>query len=68
MNKKLLRKEFDAIRNARIVSIFWITETNARAERISHLEKIGAIVRKREALEDAYPNCVFEVDEKKLDI
>ena len=66
MNKKLLQKEFDAIKTARIVSIFWITSTNARAVRIEHLERIGAIVRQREVREDAYPNCVFDVDEAKL--
>ena len=66
MNKKLLQKEFDTIKKARIVSIFWITSTNARAARIEHLEKIGAIVRQRKSRADAYPYCVFDVDEAKL--
>ena len=66
LNKKLLLKEFEAIKKARIVSIFWITETNARAKRVSYLEKIGAIVRQREARADAYPNCVFDIHEQRL--
>ena len=66
MNKKLLQKEFDTIKKARIVSIFWITSTNARAARIEHLEKIGAIVRQRKSRADAYPYCVFAVNEAKL--
>lgn len=64
INKKLLLKEFQVIKKARVVSIFWITETNARASRIQHLDKIGAIVRQREARADAYPYCVFDIHEQ----
>lgn len=63
LNKKLLLKEFEVIKKSRVVSIFWITATNARAKRISYLEKIGAIVRQRKARADAYPNCVFDIQE-----
>jgi len=66
LNTKLLLQDFQAIKKARVVSIFWITATNARAKRITYLEKIGAIVRQREARADAYPNCVFDVHEQCL--
>jgi hypothetical protein len=66
LNKKLLLKEFELIKKNRVVSIFWIIKTNARAKRIMYLEKIGAIVRQRQARADAYPNCVFEIHEQRL--
>lgn len=66
LNKKLLLEEFRSIKRSRVVSIFWITKTNYRAKRIMYLEKIGAIVRQRQARADAYPNCVFEIHEQRL--
>jgi hypothetical protein len=66
LNTKLLLQDFQAIKKDRVVSIFWITATNARAKRIAYLEKIGAIVRQREARADAYPNCVFDIHEQCL--
>ena len=65
MNRKLLLEEFEKIKNAR-VSIFWITETQARAKRIEYLEKIGAITRCRDDRFDSYPYCVFSTDATRL--
>jgi hypothetical protein len=65
MNQKLLLEEFETIKKVR-VSIFWITETQARAERIEYLEKIGAITRRRDNRFDSYPYCVFDTDATRL--
>lgn len=66
INKKLLSDEFETIKKNSRVSIFWITETQARAERIEHLEKIGAITRRRDDTRDSYPYCVFDTDVTRL--
>jgi len=42
-------------------SIFWLTETQARAKRMERLERAGRIVRRKDDPRDAYPWCVFEV-------
>jgi hypothetical protein len=65
MNEKLLLEEFEIIKKSN-VSIFWITETQARAKRIEYLEKIGAIIRRRDDRFDSYPYCVFDTDETRL--
>jgi len=66
MNKNLLKKEFEYIKEYGSVSIFWINYTQARAERIDYLIKIGAIIRKMDSERDQYPWCVFDADESKL--
>jgi len=42
-------------------SIFWLTETQARAKRMTRLERAGRIVRRKNDARDVYPWCVFEV-------
>jgi len=42
-------------------SIFWLTETQARAKRMERLERAGRIVRRKDDARDVYPWCVFEV-------
>ena len=66
LNQKLLKKELEEIKG-NLVSIWWVTETQARAERITYMEEIGALIRKREDPRDQYPWCVFEVHAEKLD-
>jgi len=66
INQRLLKKEFDQIEKCGGATIFWVTETNARAKRIMYLEKIGAIVRETDNPRDAYPNMVYSTDKSKL--
>lgn len=65
MNVKLLNKELEQIKSVQadgfFVTIFWITSTNARAERITWLTNNGYIRRNRQSEHDAFPVCVFEV-------
>ena len=60
MNTKLLIAELKFLSEMPVVSIWWITRTAARANRIAYLEKCGAIVRDRSDPRDQYPYCVFE--------
>lgn len=63
VNKKKLLDEFREIEKSKIVSIFWVTSSQARAARIELLEKSGAITRCRESSMDAYPYMVFKTNE-----
>jgi hypothetical protein len=65
-NINLLRKDLSQIKEFGIVSIFWITDTNARARRVAWLENHGFIVRNRNDKRDAFPYCVFDVTAKRL--
>jgi hypothetical protein len=67
MNERMLAKELEFIRRNPRVSIFWITETKARADRVQHLQDTGQVVRLMDHPFDSYPWCVFEVVERKDD-
>lgn len=47
-------------------SIFWLTETQARAKRMTRLEQASRIVRRRDDPRDVYPWCVFDVPSVRL--
>ena len=67
LNEKMLLKELSEIkRRDGIVSIFWITSSQARARRIQWLQDNGVIVPMRQDKRDAFPNCVFSVHEERL--
>jgi len=57
-------KELKILRENKAVSIFWVTETQARAQRITKLEKSGVLVRHKDDPRDAFPWCVFTVEDK----
>jgi hypothetical protein len=66
-NVKQARREFEFLRRWRVVSIFWVTETQARARRLDRMQKAGAIRRERNEEWDAYPYCVFVLDEGRFE-
>ena len=58
-----LKAELATIAGQGGASIFWMTDTQARAERLTKAERDGLIVRHRDDPKDAYPWCVFSVTE-----
>ncbi len=66
INAKLLEKEFSKIEREKITTIFWVTETQARAKRIMWLEKICAITRNQDSRRDAFPNMVYITNREHL--
>jgi hypothetical protein len=57
----VLRRELKRIKADVGASIFWLTDTQARAKRLDRAERDGLIVRHKEDKRDRYPWCVFEV-------
>ena len=64
INKRLLKKEYEHIRDNGPVSTEWTTETPARAKRFVFLRKIGAIVRDKDDKRDHSPYCVYICDDE----
>ncbi len=58
---KILESEIDYIKKRGGASIFWITATQARAKRITQLEKDGIIIRHKDDPRDKFPFCVLSI-------
>jgi len=56
-------KELDQVRQNGGASYFWITETQARAERFTRWAKSGRLIRRKDDARDSYPWAVFDVVE-----
>ena len=68
MNKKLLLEDFLYVSRKKLVTIFWITATDARAARIMYLEKTKAITRLKNHPYGGYPNCWFRTSKKNFKV
>ena len=61
MPVSVLERELAQIAAEGGCSIFWLTETQARARRLERAERAGRLVRRRSDPRDAYPWMVFTV-------
>jgi hypothetical protein len=63
--QSILKSELEHIRKVKCVTIFWMTETQARAERLVKAEESGAIVR-CDRPNEVYPRMRYRVNMAKM--